>query len=228
MPVESGVEELHDTPSIEDETADVPQLTQQFRDTQPHVEVGRPSYEGHEPAPGLPHPPPPVTKPLGALSSKLPSLSALKAQVAQQTTAARAAAAAEVAEPSGPVTGLPPVDDAVLQRVWSELKEEKRVQERMSEYTVLNRPVAADEQHVIHLVVDNPVQEDQFNELRVELLSELRRRTGYRSLTVQVAIAQQAQNTRKLYTSSDKFEYLAEKFPVLREMKQRLGLDADF
>ena len=228
VPVENQVEELYDTPSIEDETADLPQPEHQFRDTQPHVEVGRPSFEGHEPAAGLPYPAPPVTKPLGGLPSKLPSLSALKAQVAQQDTAARAAAATEIAEPSGPVTGLPPVDEEVLQRVWNELKEEKRVQERMSEYFVLNRPITADAQHAIELVVDNPVQEDQFNSFRAEFMSDLRRRTGYRSLTVQLSVAQQAPTARKLYTSTDKFEYLAEKFPMLREMKQRLGLDADF
>ena len=227
VPVVSQVDELHDTPSIEDETADGPDPTTQFRDTQPHVEVGRPSFEGHEPAPGLPRPAPPVTKPLGTLPAKLPSLAGIKQQVAQQTTAARAAAEAAVDE-SGPTTGLSPVDAAVLLRVWEEIKEEKRVQERMTEYFVLNRPVTANDQHVIQLVVDNPIQEDQFNGFRAEFLADLRRRTGYPRLAVQVAVAQQTPTARKLYTSTDKFEYLADKFPMLREMKQRLGLDADF
>jgi DNA polymerase-3 subunit gamma/tau len=31
-----------------------------------------------------------------------------------------------------------------------------------------------------------------------------------------------------MYTSRDKFEYLLEKNPALREMKDRLGLDPDF
>ncbi|UOR04111.1 DNA polymerase III subunit gamma/tau [Hymenobacter aerilatus] len=227
VPVESGVEELHDTPSIEDETADVPNPTRQFRDTQPHVEVGRPSFEGHEPAPGLPLPP--VTRPSGPIQSKvpsLPSLSALKAKVAQQASTTKAAPTLDV-EPTA-VDGLPPVDAEVLHRVWNELKEERKAQERMSEYMVLNRPVQANERHVIELIVDNPVQVDQFNEFRAELLTELRRRTGYPRLTVQVGVAPQAQTARKLYTSSDKFEYLAEKFPMLHEMKQRLGLDTDF
>ncbi|MBO3271518.1 DNA polymerase III subunit gamma/tau [Hymenobacter defluvii] len=227
VPVESGVEELHDTPSIEDETADLPNPTQQFRDTQPHVEVGRPSFEGHEPAPGLPLPP--VTRPSGPIHSKvpsLPSLSALKAKVAQQASTVKATPTLDV-EPTS-VDGLPPIDEEVLHRVWNELKEERKAQERMSEYMVLNRPVQANERHVIELIVDNPVQVDQFNEFRAELLTELRRRTGYPRLTVQVSVAPQAQTARKLYTSSDKFEYLAEKFPMLHEMKQRLGLDTDF
>ena len=43
-----------------------------------------------------------------------------------------------------------------------------------------------------------------------------------------VSVATAAPTGRKLYTSNDKFAYLAEKYPALQEMKQRLGLDADF
>jgi DNA polymerase-3 subunit gamma/tau len=129
-------------------------------------------------------------------------------------------------EPSGPTTGLAPVNDEVLQRVWAELLEERK-QNSMSEYSVLNRPVRANEQHVIVLRVDNPVQEDQFNEFRAGFLGELRRRTGYPRLNVQVEITEQVDTGRKLYTSTDKLEYLMEKYPMLSEMKQKLGLDTD-
>ncbi len=33
---------------------------------------------------------------------------------------------------------------------------------------------------------------------------------------------------RKLFTTKEKFDHLAEKNPVLKEMKDRLGLDPDF
>ncbi|TGE07687.1 DNA polymerase III subunit gamma/tau [Hymenobacter fodinae] len=234
VPVESGVEELHSTPSIENEEATVVPPTPMPRDTVPHVEIGKPSVAGHEPGQvpvtAAPLPPPrpgmPTGKPLG-LGSKIPglgSLNALKAQLEQQ--AAGKAAAVET-EPSGPTTGLAPVNDAVLQRVWAELLEERK-QSSMSEYSVLNRPVQANEQHVILLRVDNPVQEDQFNEFRAGFLGELRRRTGYPRLNVQVEVNERVDTGRKLYTSSDKLEYLMEKYPMLSEMKQRLGLDADF
>ena len=98
----------------------------------------------------------------------------------------------------------------------------------MSEYTVLNRPVVAGEGHVITLTVDNPVQITQFNDFRAEFTVELRRRTGHPGLIIQPEVATAAPTGRKLYTSNDKFAYLAEKYPALQEMKQRLGLDADF
>ena len=46
----------------------------------------------------------------------------MKAQLEQQA----AGKAAVEAEPSGPVTGLPTINDEVLQRVWSELTEEQQ------------------------------------------------------------------------------------------------------
>ncbi|UOG75698.1 DNA polymerase III subunit gamma/tau [Hymenobacter tibetensis] len=234
VPIESGVEELHDTPSIEDEAATEVPTTSKLRDTVPHVEIGKPSIAGHEPgqmpvtaAPLPPRPGmPPMGKPLG-LTSKLPglgSLSAMKAQLAEQAAAGKAPVDTE---PTGPVTGLPTIDDALLQRVWSELTEERKATS-MSEFSVLNRSISADAQHVVRLRVDNPVQEDQFNEFRAAFLGELRRRTGYSRLNVQVEVVEQQSSGRKLYTSSDKLEYLKEKFPMLVEMQQRLGLDADF
>ncbi|UYZ61563.1 DNA polymerase III subunit gamma/tau [Hymenobacter weizhouensis] len=234
VPVDSGVEELHDTPSIEDEAATEVPPTRLVRDTVPHVEIGKPSVAGHEPghlpvtAASLPPPRPglPTGKPLG-LGNKLPGLGSLKEMKAQLAQQAAADKAVTEAEPTAPVAGLAPVDDARLQQVWNELKEERK-QHSMSEYSVLNRPVQANEQHVILLRVDNPVQEDQFNEFRADFLAQLRQRTGYPRLNVQVEVAAQQNTGRKLYTSSDKLEYLMEKYPMLTAMKQRLGLDADF
>ncbi|WP_426490388.1 DNA polymerase III subunit gamma/tau [Hymenobacter sp. 102] len=230
VPVESGVEELHDTPSIEDEAATQMPATPQLRDSVPHVEIGRPSIAGHEPGQAAvtaaPLPPPRPGLVTGKVGTKLPGLGSLNAMKAQLEQKAAAGKAATEAEPSGPVTGLPAINDEVLQRVWNELKEERKAISP-SQYSLLNRPVQANEQHLIVLRVDNPVQEDQFNEMRAELLGELRRRTGYPRLSVQVEIVERVETGRKLYTSSDRMEYLMEKYPALGEMKQRLGLDVD-
>ncbi|UOQ54839.1 DNA polymerase III subunit gamma/tau [Hymenobacter cellulosivorans] len=222
VPIESGIEELHDTPSIEE--PEVVEPVRQFRDTSPHVEIGAPSFEGHEPE--GPRRIAPMLKPLSPAAKLIPSLKDLKAQVAQQVSASQAGPAVVEEEVTGPVTGLPPIDEEKLLQVWNEIKESRRA-ERMTEYVLLNRPILVDEHHVVHLTVDNPVQLDQFNDFRAELLTELRRRTGYRHLNVQVVLAEKAPTGRMLYTSADKFEYLSEKFPVLLTMKQRLGLDTD-
>ncbi|HEX8507135.1 MAG TPA: DNA polymerase III, subunit gamma and tau, partial [Hymenobacter sp.] len=190
-----------------------------MRDTLPHVEIGEPSFEGIEPEP-KPSPAAAFAK-IPSLASKLPSLKHMSSRPAGPSTTA----SAEPQFTSGPVA---PIDPALLQRVWQELAEERRAQDRMSEYWVLNRPVTANDEHNIELAVDNPIQVDQFNEMRVEFLAELRRRTGHPRLTVQPVVTAAAPTAKKLYTTSDKFEYLAERFPALREAKQRLGLEADY
>ena len=218
LPVENGVEELHDTPSIEADPAAAITEHHQMRDTLPHVEIGVPSFEGIEPGPRAT--PQAAFAKIPSLPSKLPSLKNMGTR-----GTITPAAAAEPAATSGPVAAT---DPALLQRVWQELAEERRAQDRMSEFWVLNRPVTANAEHHIELAVDNPIQVDQFNDMRVELLAELRRRTGNPRINVQPVVTAIASTARKLYTSTDKFEYLAERFPALREAKQRLGLEAEF
>jgi len=225
LPVENGVEELHDTPSIEDDLGAPVTERHQMRDTLPHVEIGVPSFEGIEPAP-RPSPQAAFAK-IPSLASKIPNLKDLSSRnaAAASQAAKNAAALAETQHSSGPVAAT---DPALLQRVWKELAEERRAQDRMSEFWVLNRPVTANEEHTIELAVDNPIQVDQFNEMRVEFLADLRRRTGNPRLNVLPSVTEAAPTARKLYTSSDKFEYLAERFPALRDAKQRLGLENEF
>ncbi|WP_035566521.1 DNA polymerase III subunit gamma/tau [Hymenobacter sp. IS2118] len=220
LPVENGVEELHDTPSIEADLAAAITERHQMRDTLPHVEIGVPSFEGIEPTP---RPTPAVAfAKMPSLASKMPSLKSLSSK---QAAGPAATVTAEPQFNTGPVA---PIEADLLQRVWKELAEERRAQDRMSEYWVLNRPVTANAEHNIELAVDNPIQVDQFNEMRVEFLAELRRRTGHPRLTVQPVLTAAAPTAKRLYTTSDKFEYLAERFPALREAKQRLGLEADY
>ena len=59
----------------------------------------------------------------------------------------------------------------------------------------------------------------------------LERKEGQREERVGVGKKREVvetQDERKLYTSQDKFNYLAEKYPVIVDLKQRFGLDTDF
>jgi DNA polymerase-3 subunit gamma/tau len=235
LPVENGVTELHDTPSIEAAPVEPVTPRHQVRDTSPHVETGRPSMQGLEPTqrptdvwPGtVPAPAIPALPKLPSLGgSRLPGLR----DVGTAPTLAnpQPATSNPKSEPAAPTGPLPPVAPELLKKVWQELADERRAQDKMGDYMVLNRPVAADANHVITLTLENPVQVVQFNDFRAEFMTELRRRTGHPGLLVQTEVATAAPTGRKLYTSNDKFAYLAEKYPALQEMKQRLGLDADF
>ena len=80
---------------------------------------------------------------------------------------------------------------------------------------------------IIH--IHHPVQDTMLNNLRVELGSFIREKLNNGTIQIigQTKIAAD-DDKKKLFTNRDKFDYLVEKNPLLKEMKDRLGLDTDF
>ncbi|MBF9253441.1 DNA polymerase III subunit gamma/tau [Pontibacter sp. 172403-2] len=172
-----------------------------------------PIPSAHTPRAGVALPPP---KKL----SKLPSLKDLQnAQVA----VADVAVAEEEDTNYGAVV---PVDQARLKTVWHAIVRRKK-EENMMEFTLLNRQYHISEKNEIILHLENHVMLDQFTSLRPALLGELKRQLGNRSITLMAEVMEVPEENR-LYTSQDKYNYLAEKYPVLTDLKQRIGLDTDF
>ncbi|HEX8060044.1 MAG TPA: hypothetical protein VF473_03875 [Cyclobacteriaceae bacterium] len=81
--------------------------------------------------------------------------------------------------------------------------------------------------NIINLNLAGTVEEMLFTSLRSSLITFLRDRTGNSSLLIETVIIEQPIGERKLHTTKDKFEHLASKNPVLKELKDRLGLDPD-
>jgi DNA polymerase III subunit gamma/tau len=68
---------------------------------------------------------------------------------------------------------------------------------------------------------------EQLNGFKTELLSFLRKQLQNYELDIE-AIVSVEEDKKIVYTSSDKFNYLAKKNPALLELKQKLGLDIDY
>ncbi|WP_187264650.1 DNA polymerase III subunit gamma/tau [Pontibacter beigongshangensis] len=173
------------------------------------------------PAPAVQRPSVPV--PPQKKLSKIPSLKDLQQQT-QNPVAAVATAEEEEEVYSGAIA---PVDPAKLRSVWADILRRKK-SENMMEFTLLNRPYHVSDQNEVLLQVENPVLIDQFASVRPALLQELKERLQNRSIRLRAEVMEMQDEGRKLYTSQDKFNYLAEKFPILVDMKQRFGLDTDF
>ncbi|PKV63546.1 DNA polymerase-3 subunit gamma/tau [Pontibacter ramchanderi] len=169
------------------------------------------------PAPQRPSIPVPPQKKLG----KLPSLKDL-----QNPQAAVVETAVAEEEDETAYGTAAPLDQARLNTVWHAILRRKKG-ENMMEYTLLNRQFHIGEGNEIVLHLENHVMMDQFTSLRPEILRELKQQTGNRSIKLRAEVIE-VQDERKLYTSQDKFNYLAEKYPVLVDLKQRFGLDTDF
>lgn len=97
----------------------------------------------------------------------------------------------------------------------------------MAEYHLLNQPFVFQE-NIITLTLTNAIEEPILKSVKKDLLTYLREKLGNNSLQVEGHMQEQQQGKRIAYTNKEKFEHLAEKNPLLIELKERLGLDPDF
>ncbi|WP_299703291.1 DNA polymerase III subunit gamma/tau [uncultured Pontibacter sp.] len=210
-----GLQQPHQQGHVPSEDLQQPHKPQQVT---PDAHLSPPEAKT-APAPTMQRPsiPVPPQKKLG----KLPSLKDLQNQPV--TVADTAVAEEEEDTNYGTVV---PLDPSRVNTVWHAILRRKKA-ENMMEYTLLNRQfhIGQDNEIVLHL--ENHVMMDQFTSLRPEILRELKKETGNRSIKLKAEVIE-VQEGNKLYTSQDKFNYLAEKYPVLVDMKQRFGLDTDF
>jgi len=78
----------------------------------------------------------------------------------------------------------------------------------------------------VHLALANHSEIDGLANINLELVTYLRSRLSNDYINV-IADVQEEKIVKKAYTNSDKFEAMMKKQPVLRELKDRLGLDPD-
>lgn len=120
------------------------------------------------------------------------------------------------------------LDITQLRNEWAKFAEQRKMMGKESEFMVLNQEINLDEDGVtIPLKLTNVLQEDLLNNIRPDLVQYLRKILHNHRINV-VAKLVREEKQRKLYTPTEKLNYLIEKYPALRELKDRLGLDPDF
>jgi len=108
--------------------------------------------------------------------------------------------------------------------VWTDFAEQRK--KFQAEYQLLLQPFEIREsQVVIHLL--SPIQETMLNNFKSDLISYLRDKLRNSSLLVAGEL-KETDEKQRLYTPRDKFDFLLEKNPILKALKERLGLDTDF
>lgn len=111
-----------------------------------------------------------------------------------------------------------------LHLIWSDFAGLRK--KFQAEYQLLSQPYEVrDNEVIVHLL--NPVQETLLDNIKNELTAYLRGKLKNNTILVTGAL-KETDDKKMMYTSRDKFEFLLEKNPVLKELKERLGLDADF
>jgi DNA polymerase-3 subunit gamma/tau len=110
----------------------------------------------------------------------------------------------------------------------NEIIEDYKSQHRSLEMTVLKQPVVIENETII-FQLNGDIQEGIFQKIKPDILQILRRKLNNYSIHLEAVIKEEENDgKRKLYTSTDKLNYLLEKSPALKDLKQRFGLETDF
>lgn len=114
-----------------------------------------------------------------------------------------------------------------LQEVWRSFARIRQQQnDSASEQLVLNRELVL-EGTTIHLTLDNSLQVGYLTEVKPDLLGYLR--TELQNSQIQLEHQVVVQEVKKMiYSSQDKYNFLAEKNPALHELRKVLNLEVDY
>lgn len=111
-----------------------------------------------------------------------------------------------------------------LTKAWDEFAELKKTQ--AGEYSILTRGFELNE-NKITIQLANLVEEPLLQGIRTQLTAYLRDKLNNSNINV-FGVMQAFETKRVAYTNKEKFDFLAEKNPILLELKERLGLDTDY
>jgi DNA polymerase-3 subunit gamma/tau len=129
------------------------------------------------------------------------------------------------------------VKQAAAEKVMSEPYTEQQLRQAWDEFASTRKHLQAESQmlsqayevkdHQIVVTLLSPVHETMLNNIKMELAAFLRDKVKNTSIQV-TGLLTASDDKKVIYTNRDKFDYLAEKNPILKELKDRLGLDTDF
>ncbi len=117
-----------------------------------------------------------------------------------------------------------PLTDDQLREAWADYAALRKNQ--VAEFHLLSREVDL-KGSVVTVALANSVEEPLLQSMMTDLVAYLRTRLGNSTIKVE-SVMQQSDIKKIAYTNKEKFDLLAEKNPILRELKDRLGLDPDF
>jgi len=118
-------------------------------------------------------------------------------------------------------------DFTSLKKWWDDFSRQIRKKGRESDFTALNGELELIEQEKIKLIIANKFQQIAIENLRQDLLGYLRKNLKNQFIDLVVEIKKKEEKELR-YTNREKFEYLVDKYPKLKDLKDRLDLDPEF
>ncbi|POY38520.1 DNA polymerase III subunit gamma/tau [Solitalea longa] len=123
-----------------------------------------------------------------------------------------------------------PFTEDQLLRYWNEFAEIAAGESKIGLHTVMtvNSPKLRPD-YTIEVIVIDKYQTDIVQSEQIQVLRFLKNKLQNNTIKIEAVIGEGPEQAKKtLYTSTDKFKYLAEKNPNLLELRRRLDLEIDF
>jgi DNA polymerase-3 subunit gamma/tau len=117
-----------------------------------------------------------------------------------------------------------------LENAWFAFADQLKDRPRLHNMLKARKPEIK-ENHLLELQLENPLQKDSMKEIYHKLLHHLKKQLGNDSIEMNILIVKDeevSQDTNKLYTLDDKFNFLAEKNKSLQKFKKDFDLDFDY
>jgi len=117
-----------------------------------------------------------------------------------------------------------PLTEEQLKEAWAEYARLRK--DQVAEFHLLSREVDLNGS-IVTVALANTVEEPLLQSMMTDLVTYLRNRLSNPTIKVE-SVMKEVDVKKMAYTNKEKFDLLAEKNPILKELKDRLGLDTDF
>lgn len=121
-----------------------------------------------------------------------------------------------------------PTENLSLEEAWNALAERMRTKGRISLANTLLRKPELKENQVVEFRLDNSAQEEDILPEKQEMLDFIRQKTGNKDLQLNLVVAKSNDLEKKLLSPKEKYQILAEKNPLLKQLKDKLDLDIEY
>ena len=125
------------------------------------------------------------------------------------------------------IYGEDPFTEEQLLDFWNKFSEKTKSEGRDSEYAVLKQKVRLEGEHKIIITFTSALKIMILDKFRSDLITYLKSSLNNRHIKLETELKED-QKSAVPYTNKEKFDFMAEKKPILNELKNRLGLDTDF
>ncbi len=137
----------------------------------------------------------------------------------------------DVSDPNAPADpSLPrqPFSQVQLEKAWMQYAQGLAADRPAMHAALTKRKPEVKEGSVLLFTVDSSAIEKDLQELKIDLLTALRKQLSNYSIQLHTAIQVNANPTEVPYTPTEKYQKLASKNPLLHELRKRLDLETEY